>query len=120
MTDQDFQRTLAAASGYWPNTNLTENARKAWRHLLGHLPVDAVLNSLSDYAIEGHPFPPVAGQLRARLEPPQPRRESEADRCRRQRAKAAADVKAGRMSRKLFDQYDETYWSLHLVGKDAA
>lgn len=70
MNDQDFPRILAAVDGYWPNATFKTNAQKAWSHLLRPFTVEAILEALSDYAAEGHPFPPVAGQLAARIKPP--------------------------------------------------
>lgn len=116
MTDQEFSRILTAVSGYWPHAELSEPARKAWRHLLCSLSVDAVLEALAGYAIESHPFPPVAGQLRARVSPPTETgtRETEVDRCRRQRADAVRRLRDGRMKRADFDFYESEYWSKHI------
>lgn len=123
MTDQDFTRILNAVDGYWPTANLKDNARKAWRHQLAPFAVDEVLEALSDYAAEGHPFPPMAGQLAARISPPQKRgnTESEIERVRRQRAEATQLVKAGKMSQADFDFYAEDYWNpVEAAHKDAA
>lgn len=114
MNDQDFPRILAAVDGYWPNAAFKSNAQKAWKHLLRPFAADAILDALSDYASEGHPFPPVAGQLAARISPPSARgtgeRETELERARRQRAYAVELVKVGKMPQADFDFYEADYW----------
>lgn len=118
-------RIFNRANGYWPNMPLAANARKAWEHLLGRLDADAVLGALDDYAAEGHTRPPVAGQLAARINPPtkpgETVGETEIQRVRRQKAKATLDVKAGRISQKSFDWYQEKYWGpVERAAEDAA
>lgn len=115
MNDADFNRILAAVDGYWPNATFKANAQKAWSHLLRPFTVDAVLEALSDYAAEGHPYPPVAGQLAARIKPPPKstkagKRETEYERATRQRAYAVELVKAGKMPQADFDFYEADYW----------
>lgn len=108
-------RILNRCSGFWPNAQLTREAVKAWEHLLARFDPQHVLDALDDYAAEGHPRPPVAGQLCARIKPSSDARprETEAQRCRRQRADAERKIKAGKMARADFDHYEQTYWSLH-------
>lgn len=112
MTDQDFTRILNAVDGYWERHTLKPNAVKAWRQQLAPFAVDQVLEALSDYAAEGHPFPPMAGQLAARISPPQKRgnTETEIERVRRQKTYAIECVKRGTMSQADFDFYDQDYW----------
>lgn len=115
MNDADFTRIWNAVDGYWPNATFKDNARKAWRHLLKNFTPDAVLDALSDYAAEGHPYPPVAGQLAARINPPSKttragKRETDLQRATRQRAYAVELVKAGKMPQADFDFYEADYW----------
>lgn len=111
------QRILNRAEGFWPRSPLTAQARKAWSHLLAQLPADRVLDALDEYAAEGHPHPPMAGQLVARTKPDlDPSTESEADRCRRQIASALGYRRRGNPNVPAEDLrwYWETYWSKHL------
>lgn len=111
MKDQDFQRILDALDGYW-GVILKGNALKAWRHALGAFTADAALEALHRYAIAGHPFPPKPGQLASLIDTP---RETEADRCRRQMREYRAQMGTNRnCTRRDFDWYWTTYWSLHL------
>lgn len=110
------QRILNRTEGYWPNSPLTAQAKKAWAHLLTQLPADRVLDALDEYAAEGHTRPPVAGQLVARTKPDlEPQAESEAARCRRQIQSALGALKNNsNFHREDFDWYWTTYWSKHL------
>ena len=114
MTDQDFTRILAAVDGYWPGAQFNDNARKAWRQQLAPHTVDQILKALADYSAEGHPRPPFAGQLAARISPPSKARrgdgESELARATRQRNYAAELVKTKKMSKADFDFYDKDFW----------
>lgn len=117
MTDKDFSRILDAVDGFWPHAPLKPNARKAWRHLLGKSHIDAALDAISDYAAEGHPFPPVAGQIAARAKPPQAKTadETELERATRQKRTATQLVKDGKMTQADWNFYEQTYWSLHIT-----
>lgn len=112
------QRIFNRAEGFWPRSPLTAQARKAWSHLLAQLPADRVLDALDEYAAEGHPHPPMAGQLVARTKPDiDPSTESEADRCRRQIREMRAyrrHYRNGLCGDDTFEFYWRSYWSKHL------
>lgn len=119
MNDQEFSRLLDAVDGYWPHAPLKPNARKAWRHLLGKFPIGQTLDAIAAYAAEGQPYPPVAGQLAARVSPPKAdtTHESEPDRCKRQMAQYLELMNGpngSNTTRDSFDFYWGSYWSHHL------
>jgi len=119
LKDQDFTRIRNAVSGYWPAYTFTPQAIKAWRQQLSPFPIEAILDALTSYSGSGNLYPPIAGQLAARISPPTKatKTESEPERCKRQmgvyRSMMGRPL-GGNYTRNDFDWHWQTYWSKHL------